>query len=105
MDELGFHLLYGWVHHLEVAVQDATGGFGAALGWITNTFFSAVLGLIVGAIVVAVLHVLPFGRKHATQHPAEPAADPASPGRANPAAEGSGKTDDSPAQGANDQVG
>ncbi len=70
MDELGFHLLYGWVHHLETAVHDATGGFGATLGWITNTFFSAVLGLIVGAIVVAVLHVLPFGRKHAAHAPA-----------------------------------
>jgi predicted DNA repair protein MutK len=64
MDELGFHLLYDWVHHLEVAVHDSTGGLGAALGWITNTFFSAVLGLIVGAIVVAVLHLLPFGKKH-----------------------------------------
>ncbi|WP_395725423.1 DUF808 domain-containing protein [Nakamurella sp.] len=69
MDELGFHLIYGWVHHLETAVHDATGGFGATLGWITNTFFSAVLGLIVGAIVVAVLHVLPFGRKHIAHAP------------------------------------
>src|SRR6478736_5619315 len=70
MDELGFHLIYGWVHHLETAVHDATGGFGATLGWITNTFFSAVLGLIVGAIVVTVLHLLPFGRKHAEHAPA-----------------------------------
>ena len=40
-------------------------GLGAVLGWLTNTFFSAVLGLIVGAVVVAVLHVLPIGRKPA----------------------------------------
>src|SRR6478609_2406733 len=70
MDELGFHAIYDWVHHLETAVHDATGGFGATLGWITNTFFSAVLGLIVGAIVVTVLHLLPFGRKHAEHAPA-----------------------------------
>jgi len=65
MDELGLHAPYEWVHHLEVAVHDATGGLGPALGWITNTFFSAVLGLIVGAVVVAVLHLLPIGRKSA----------------------------------------
>ena len=64
-DELGLHAPYGWVHHVEVAVHDATGGLGAVLGWLTNTFFSAVLGLIVGAVVVAVLHVLPIGRKPA----------------------------------------
>jgi len=60
-DELGLHAPYDWVHHhLEVAVHDAKGGFGAALGWITNTFFSAILGVIVGAIIVAVLHGLPI---------------------------------------------
>ena len=43
-DELGLHAPYDLVHHIEVAVHDATGGLGAALGWLTNTFFSAVLG-------------------------------------------------------------
>lgn len=93
MDELGFHLIYGWVHHLEVAVHDATGGFGPALGWLTNTFFSAVLGLIVGAIVVAVLHLLPFGRKHEAHAPRTAGAagphveaEPAAPGVLGPAA-------------------
>jgi predicted DNA repair protein MutK len=62
-DELGLHAPYDLVHQLEVAVHDATGGFGAVLGWITNTFFSAVLGVIVGALVVTVLHLLPIGRK------------------------------------------
>ncbi len=69
MDELGLHAPYDLVHHIETAVHDATGGLGATLGWITNTFFSAVLGLIVGAIVVAVMHVLPVGHKNA-DHPA-----------------------------------
>jgi predicted DNA repair protein MutK len=62
-DELGLHAPYEWVHHVEVAVHDATGGLGPALGWLTNTFFSAVLGLVVGAMVVAVIHVLPIGRR------------------------------------------
>ncbi|TKV58654.1 DUF808 domain-containing protein [Nakamurella flava] len=63
MDELGLHAPYAVVHHLEEAVHDATGGFGAILGWITNTFFSAVFGAVVGALAVVVMHLLPFGKK------------------------------------------
>ena len=33
------------------------------LAWLVNTGISAVIGLVVGAIVVAVVHVLPFGKK------------------------------------------
>ena len=59
---LGWHVLalpYEWVHHAEEAVHGATGALGGILGWVTNTIGSAILGLIVGAIVVAVLHVRP----------------------------------------------
>ena len=52
-------LPYTWVHHAEEAVAGATGALGGVLGWLTNTVGSAVLGLVVGALVVAVLHVLP----------------------------------------------
>jgi len=40
---------------------------GGVLAWLANTAASAVIGLVVGAVVVAVVHVLPFGkhRKHA----------------------------------------
>ncbi|WP_068259095.1 DUF808 domain-containing protein [Janibacter limosus] len=55
---------YEFVHHLEVAVHDATGALGGVLGWLTNTVSSAILGSLVGAVVVAVMHVLPFGKKH-----------------------------------------
>ncbi|WP_210605224.1 DUF808 domain-containing protein [Brevibacterium oceani] len=53
-DELGFHALYGFVHHLEepLAAVAAVGGF---LGWLVNTFFSLILGAIWGAIVVGVV--------------------------------------------------
>ena len=58
-DELGLHAPYGFVHHVEQAVATATGGLGGVLGWLTNTALSAVAGLVVGALVVAVLHVMP----------------------------------------------
>jgi predicted DNA repair protein MutK len=55
---------YDTVHHLEEEVHHALGGVGAAAAWLVNTFFSAVVGLIVGAIVVGVLHLLPIKKKH-----------------------------------------
>jgi predicted DNA repair protein MutK len=64
LDELGWHAPYEWVHHLEVLVHDATGAAGTVLGWLTNTALSALVGLGVGAVVVVVLHLLPFGRRH-----------------------------------------
>ncbi|CCG04687.1 DUF808 domain-containing protein [Blastococcus saxobsidens] len=55
-DELGFHPIYEFVHHLEEAAHDATGAFGGVIGWLVNTLGSAVLGLVVGAIIVAVMN-------------------------------------------------
>jgi hypothetical protein len=60
-DDLGWHTPYEWVHHLEEDVHHATGALGAVLGWLVNTALSAVAGVVVGAVVVAVMHVLPFG--------------------------------------------
>ena len=51
LDELGAGFLYDFVHHLE---EDAGGG---VIGWLINTTASAILGVAVGAIVVAVLHL------------------------------------------------
>ena len=59
LDDLGLHAPYSWVHHAEESVHDATGALGGVFGWLTNTVGSAVLGLIVGAVVVAVMHVIP----------------------------------------------
>jgi len=56
MDELGLHAPYDAVHHLEEDVHHALGGIGGVAAWLTNTAASALLGLIVGAIIVAVLH-------------------------------------------------
>lgn len=47
--DLGWHWLYDLVHHAEEAVG---GGFP---GWLANTLASAVIGLVVGALVVLVV--------------------------------------------------
>ena len=64
-DTLGWHWPYGVVHHGEEYVHDAVEGVGGVLAWLVNTGASAVIGLIVGALVVAIVHVLPFGKKDA----------------------------------------
>jgi predicted DNA repair protein MutK len=64
VDDLGWHALYELVHHAEEAVHDATGAVGGVLAWLVNTAASAVIGLLVGAVVVAVVSVLPFRKSH-----------------------------------------
>ena len=61
--EVGWHWPYDTVHHWEEAVHDAVPGVGVVLGWLLNTAISALVGIVVGAVVVALMHVLPVGRK------------------------------------------
>lgn len=61
-DELGWHWPYSLVHHGEEYAHHVAGA-GPVLAWLLNTAASAVIGLAVGAVAVAVMHVLPFGRK------------------------------------------
>jgi predicted DNA repair protein MutK len=56
--ELGWHAPYDAVHHLEEQVH------GGALGWSVNTGVSAVVGLVVGAVVVAAMHLRPRAGQH-----------------------------------------
>ena len=60
--ELGWHAPYDAVHHLEEQVH------GGVLGWLVNTGVSAVVGLVVGAVVaplvVAGSHLRPRGGRH-----------------------------------------
>ncbi len=63
VDDLGWHWPYDLVHHWEEDVEHALEGIGAAVAWLVNTTASLVIGAVWGAVVVAVLHVLPFGDK------------------------------------------
>ena len=65
-DELGWHGPYALVHAAEEAVHGVP-ALGGVLAWLANTLASAIIGLVVGAVVVAVLHLLPK-RKKAAQH-------------------------------------
>jgi predicted DNA repair protein MutK len=62
LDELGVSFLYDAVHRFEEDVHHALGAVGGVAAWLANTAASAVLGLVVGAVVVAVMH-LRGGRK------------------------------------------
>ncbi len=66
--EVGWHWPYDTVHHWEEDVHDAVAGLGSVLGWLLNTAVSALIGIVWGAIVVAVLHVLPFGKHDDAEH-------------------------------------
>ena len=62
-DDVCWHAPYGLVHHAEEFVHHAVQGVGGLLAWLVNTAASAVVGLIVGAVVVAIVNVLPFRRR------------------------------------------
>lgn len=65
IDELGWHAPYELVHGLEEGVRGvaAVGGF---LAWLVNTVASAILGLVVGAAIVVIMHLIP--RRGSTAH-------------------------------------
>jgi hypothetical protein len=66
-DDLGWHGLYDAVHHLEEAAHHAAGALGGFVGWLVNTFASAVVGLVVGGIIVLVMSLIAKARgKHET---------------------------------------
>ncbi|HLT83932.1 MAG TPA: DUF808 domain-containing protein [Phototrophicaceae bacterium] len=68
VDELGWHAPYELVHHLEELVAGGLGALQGFVTWLVNTLASAVVGLLVGAVVVAVLHLVPRRKKAAGDH-------------------------------------
>jgi len=54
---------YESVHHLEEDIKHAVAGVGPALAWLVNTGISAVIGLVVGCVVVGALALLPLRDK------------------------------------------
>jgi uncharacterized protein len=65
-DDLGLHVLYGAVHHLEEVAHEATGGLGSVVAWLVNTTASALFGLVVGAAIVLVMNLTVHRRKGRT---------------------------------------
>ncbi|WP_372728104.1 DUF808 domain-containing protein [Nocardioides sp.] len=59
LDDLGWHAPYDLVHHLEAGVHDAVASIGSLLGWLVNTAASAVVGVVVGAVAVTLVHLVP----------------------------------------------
>ncbi|MEQ8411497.1 MAG: DUF808 domain-containing protein [Erythrobacter sp.] len=54
--EVGFDALYDAAHGIEYAVKGATGALSGVLGWASYAAVSALVGLVLGAIIAFVLH-------------------------------------------------
>jgi predicted DNA repair protein MutK len=67
VDELGWHAPYGLVHTVEDVVHSVP-GVGGLLAWLVNTLASALTGVVVGAVVVAVMHLIPRRKGAAAAH-------------------------------------
>ena len=70
LDELGWHAPYDLVHSLEESFHDAVPALGDVGAWLVNTAASAVVGLLLGAVIVALMSVLPTrsGQKAGAAH-------------------------------------
>ncbi|MDP3677095.1 MAG: DUF808 domain-containing protein [Novosphingobium sp.] len=56
LEELGWHGPSDVAHMIQRGVEQATGALAAVTGWLTYAAVSAVVGLVLGAIVAFVLH-------------------------------------------------
>jgi predicted DNA repair protein MutK len=64
-DRLGWHAPNGLAHHLEDRARHAVESVGGVLAWLVGTGISAVIGLVVGVVVlgaVAIVRLLPFAK-------------------------------------------
>jgi len=59
LDELGWHGPYELVHHLEESVHHVLPALGSVGPWLVNTAGSALVGLCLGALIVALMSLLP----------------------------------------------
>ena len=66
MHELGVHGLPDFAHGVEHAVAEMSGPLGGVLGWATFAGLSAIVGLVLGGVIVSALHKVPnVGHKEA----------------------------------------
>nr|WP_241258895.1 DUF808 domain-containing protein [Rhodococcus aetherivorans] len=67
--EAGFHWPADRLHDLEHWFGDLVhGGFGGVLSWTAGTVASALVGLVVGAIIVLIAHLIPKRKKRGAAH-------------------------------------
>jgi len=67
--EAGFHWPADRLHDLEHWFGDLVhGGFAGALSWTAGTVVSALVGLVIGAIVVLIVHLIPKRKKSDSAH-------------------------------------
>ncbi|WP_374929009.1 DUF808 domain-containing protein [Kytococcus sedentarius] len=68
IDEYGLSAPYDLAHHLAHLVEGVP-VVGGLLAWLADTAVAMVLGLVWGGVIVAVLHMLPFGPfSHEVEH-------------------------------------
>ncbi|MBO3083326.1 DUF808 domain-containing protein [Cellulomonas fengjieae] len=67
VDDLGWHAPIDLLHQLEHLV-DGVPGVGGFLAWLIDTLGSAIVGALVGAVVVAIMHVIPKRKKPVAAH-------------------------------------
>jgi predicted DNA repair protein MutK len=61
-DHLGWHTPAAVVHREEEQARQVVGGVGTVLAWLVDTGLSAVIGLVLGASVVALVRLQSFAR-------------------------------------------
>lgn len=61
--DLGWHLPYDMIHHIEVFVASLAGSF---MAWLTQASVMALVGLVVGAFLAVLIHKL-FGVGHSAE--------------------------------------
>lgn len=61
---LGFAAPAHLAHAAQHAVEQSTGALGGVLGWLTYAVSSALVGLVLGAIVAMLVHVIAKARAH-----------------------------------------
>lgn len=64
--ELGLAVPYEWVHHVAELVTPLA-GVGPVLAWLVDTISSAIIGIIVGAVLVSIVHLI--GRLRGPKNP------------------------------------
>lgn len=74
LNTLGWHAPYELLHHAEEAVHNVP-GIGGLLSWLVDTIASAVVGLLVGFVIVAVMHLIPKRKPDQARSHTEDAGD------------------------------